>query len=164
MTEMVSELRHDMAANKATTVTVTARPLKVAPWVGFEMVADYKNKGGKQEGEKLKFDMDAGPFDLTFDLDDKSGLKLAFCDPVADAIWVAVGEDCPTTAGNGAGAIIPGSVGKAKLDVGNANHVPETLTFMLRFTGNAPSGGTTTYLYDPKIVNGGDPPLVGPDK
>jgi hypothetical protein len=58
-------------------------------------------------------------------------------------------------AGNGNGAISPGTASGSKLVVGNANAVAQTLTFALRFTGNAPGGGETSYAYDPKIINGG---------
>ena len=155
MTQMMSELRHETAGAKKTRVTVTASPLPAAPWVGFAMTSNYVDKGGKQEGDKLKFDANAGPFDLSFDLDDSSGLQLAFYPTVADAIWVAVGDSCPTAAGNGNGAISAGSASNQKLVVTNANAAAQTLTFALRFTGNAPGGGEKTYVYDPKIINGG---------
>ena len=155
MTQMVSELRHETAGAKKTRVTVTATPLGGAPWVSFAMASDYVDKGGKQEGDKLKFDANAGPFDLSFDLDDSSGLQLAFYPDAADAMWVAVGSSCPSGPGNGNGAITPVSAGNQKLVVTNANQVAQTLTFALRFTGDAPGGGETTYAYDPKIINGG---------
>ena len=155
MTQMVSELRHDTAGAKKTKVTVTARALPAAPWVGFDMTSDYVDKGGKQEGDKLKFDAKAGAFDLSFDLDDNSGRQLAFYPTVADAMWVAVGSSCPTAAGNGGGAIAPVSASNQKLVVTNANSLAQTLTFALRFTGSAVGGGETTYTYDPKIINGG---------
>ena len=155
MTRMVSEVRDGAVVAKKTKVTVTASPLNVTPWVDFAMTADYENKGGKQKGDKLEFDANAGDFDLSFDLDDKSGLQLDFYPDVADAMWVAVGSTCPTGPGNGGGAIAPGSAATNTLVVTNANQVAETLSFELRFTGNAPGGGQTTYVYDPKIVNGG---------
>ena len=154
MTQMVSELRHEVTAKK-TKVTVTATPLGSAPWVSFAMTSDYVDKGGKQEGDKLKFDANAGDFELSFKLEDQTSLQLAFYPDFADAMWVAVGDSCPTAAGDGGGAISPGAVSNRKLVVGNANAVPQTLTFALRFTGNAPGGGETTYAYDPKIINGG---------
>ena len=155
MSQMVSELRHETAGAKKTRVTVTASAASNPPGVAFGMSADYVDKGGKQDGDKLKFDAGAGPFDLSFDLDDSSGLQLAFYPTVADAIWVAVGDSCPTAAGNGNGAISPGSASNQKLVVTNANSSAQTLTFALRFTGNATGGGQTTYVYDPKIINGG---------
>jgi len=155
MTRMASGLGGGAVAAKKTKVTVTASPLSATPWVDFAMTADYEDKGGKQDGDKLEFDAKAGAFDLSFDLDDKSGLQLDFYPDVADAMWVAVGSTCPTGPGNGGGAIAPGSASNNKLVVTNANQVAETLSFELRFTGNAPGGGQTTYVYDPKIVNGG---------
>ena len=155
MTQMVSELRHEVVAAKKTKVAVTASPLSAAPWVSFAMRADYVDKGGKQDGDKLKFDANAGEFELEFKLDDQSGLQLAFYPDFADAIWVAVGDNCPTAAGNGNGAISPGTASQRKLVVSNANAVAQTLTFALRFAGNAPGGGETSYAYDPKIINGG---------
>jgi hypothetical protein len=156
MTQMVSELRHDTTAAKKTKVAVTASPLTTAPWVSFAMSADYVDKGGKQEGaDKLKFDAHAGDFELEFKLNDESGLQLAFYPDFADAMWVAVGDNCPTAPGNGNGAISPGTASPSKLVVSNANSIAQTLTFALRFAGNAPGGGETSYIYDPKIINGG---------
>lgn len=155
MTDMVSELDCDVTTAKVTKVTVTASPLEAAPWVRFAMTADYIDKGGKQDGEKLKFYAHAGPFDLSFDLDDKTKLKLAFYPEFADAMWVAVGTTCPTERGDGGGAIIPVSVADQKLVVTNANFVEQTLTFALRFSGTASSGGYPPYVYDPQIINGG---------
>ena len=155
MTQLVSELRHEGTTEKKTKVTVTASPLAVAPWASFAMTSDYVDKGGKQEGDKLKFDANAGAFDLSFELADNTSLGLAFYPDFADAMWVAVGEACPTAPGDGNGAITPGSVSNKKLAVTNANSVAQTLTFALRFTGNAPGGGQMTCPYDPKIVNGG---------
>ena len=37
----------------------------------------------------------------------------------------------------------------------NTNDVEQTLTFMLRFTGNSSGAEFPPYEYDPKIVNGG---------
>ena len=39
--------------------------------------------------------------------------------------------------------------------MGNANQVDETLTFMLRFDGDAEGAFDPPYEYDPKIINGG---------
>jgi hypothetical protein len=154
MTDMVSELDRDTVTAKKTKVTVTASPLAAAPWVSFAMAADYPNKGGKQDGDKLKFDGGAGDFDLSFELDDQTELNLAFYPSATDAIWVAVGTTCPTEAGNGGGAITPVSVSNKKLVVSNANAVAQTLTFALRFSGTQ-SSGYPPYVYDPEIVNGG---------
>ena len=155
MTEMVQELDHDVVGAKKTTVTVTATPLGAAPWVTFTMDANYPNKGGKQDGNKLKFDAGAGPFDLSFELDDQTSLDLAFYPSFVDAMWVAVGTSCPTQAGDGNGAIIPVTVANTKLVVTNTNSFGQTLTFALRFTGTASSGGYPPYVYDPQIINGG---------
>ena len=100
MTEMVSELDRDTVTGKKTKVKVTATPLGAAPWVTFAMRADYLNQGGQQDGDELVFDPGAGPFTLTFDLADDTDLDLAFYPQFADAIWVAVGSDCPTGPGD----------------------------------------------------------------
>ena len=155
MTDMVQELDHDVVGAKKTKVTVTATPLDAAPWVSFTMDADYPNKGGKQDGDKLKFDVGAGPFELSFELDDQTSLNLAFYPSFVDAMWVAVGTSCPTQAGDGNGTIIAGTVTDTKLVVTNTNSLGQTLTFALRFTGNASSGGCPPYVYDPQIINGG---------
>lgn len=155
MTDMVSELDRDTVTGKKTKVKVTATPLDAAPWVTFTMRADYLNQGGQQDGDELVFDPGAGPFNLTFDLADDTNLDLAFYPDFADAIWVAVGSDCPTRPGDGDGAITPVSVADKKLVVTNQNAVGQTLTFMLRFTGNASGTDYPPYVYDPGIVNGG---------
>jgi len=155
MTDMVSELERDVTMNKKVKVKVTASPLTTDPWVSFAMKADYLDQGGKQDGEKLKFNARAGEFDLTFDLDDKTDLELAFYPTPADAMWVAVGTTDPNQPGFANGAITPVSVTDKKLIVINANLIPETLTFILRFSGTASSGGYPPYVYDPEIVNGG---------
>jgi hypothetical protein len=155
MTQLVSELRHETGTAKKTRVTVTATPLGAPPWVDFAMASDYVDKGGKQEGDKLKFDAGAGDFELSFRLVDQTSLQLAFYPDFADAMWVAAGDNCPTAPGNANGAISPGTASPSKLVVSNANSIAQTLTFALRFTGNAPGGGETSYIYDPKIINGG---------
>lgn len=155
MTDMVADRDCDVGTDKKTKVTVTASPIAVAPWVSFAMKADYPDKGGKQDGEKLKFDARAGAFEISFELDDKTGLQLAFYPAFADTMWVAVGPDCPAEAGNGGGAITPVSVSAKKLVVNNANMVAQTLTFALRFSGTQSSGGHPPYVYDPQIINGG---------
>ena len=155
MNEMVQELDREVVSAKKTKVTVTATPLDAAPWVSFAMAADYPNKGGKQDGDELKFDAGAGDFELSFELDDQTALNLAFYPDFTDARWVAGGSICPTQAGDGDGAITPGTIADAKLVVTNANAVGQTLTFALRFTGDASTGGYPPYVYDPEIVNGG---------
>ena len=155
MTDMVQELDRDVVGAKKTNVTVTATPLDAAPWVSFTMDANYPNKGGKQDGDKLKFDAGAGAFDLSFDLDDQTALNLAFYPDFTAAMWVAVGPTCPTEPGNGIGAIVAKTVASKKLVVTNANSVAQTLTFALRFTGTASTGGYPPYVYDPQIINGG---------
>lgn len=160
MTDLMNQVsRHDRGAatNKETAVKVTARPLAAAPWVGFTMVADYKHKGGKQDGDKLMFDARAGQFDLSFELDDQTKLKLDFYSDFADAMWIEVGEQCPSGPGNSNGAITAGrKAGPNKLVMTNTNDVEQTLTFMLRFTGNSSGTAFPPYEYDPKIVNGGE--------
>ena len=155
MTDTAIELDRSVTTAKKTKVTVTATPLATDPWVSFAMKADYPDQGGKQEGEKLKFDARAGEFDLTFELDDETDLKLAFYPTPADAMWVAVGTTDPDQPGFANGAITPVSVTGKKLVVTNANFIAETLTFILRFSGTASSGGHPPYVYDPEIVNGG---------
>ena len=155
MTEMVSELRYEVSA-KTAKVTVTARPITVAPGVCFTMKADYPDKGGKLDGDDLQFNSGEGAFELTFKLDDDdTGLNLAFYPDFVDAMWVAVGQTCPKIAGDGNGAITAKSVADKKLVVMNANAVSQTLTFALRFTGNASPLGNPPYVYDPRIINGG---------
>lgn len=160
MTKMVSDLEYDAVTAKKAKVKVTATSLGSAPWVCFTMDADYPEKGGKQAGDELEFDARAGPFDVSFELDDETDLDLAFYPDFTDAMWVVVGLACPTQPGNGNGAIIPISVADKKLVVTNQNAVGQTLTFMLRFTGNSSGADYPPYEYDPRIINGGDPPLT----
>jgi len=152
----------EQATKKATTVMVKACLLDSVPWVGFSMIADYKDKGGRQKGETLEFDVNAGPFDLSFELDDQSGLKLDFYPTFAESMWVAVGELCPLGPGNGEGAITDGKKDEKKnkkIIMTNGNSDSQTLTFMLRFSGNVKDAAHPPYEYDPKIINGANPPL-----
>lgn len=161
MSDTLGELERDTTTSKKAKVVVTATPLTATPWVDFSMKADFPDKGGSQDGEKLKFDRGAGAFELSFDLVDKTTLGLAFYRTVAEAMWVVVGQICPTTAGNGGGAIIPETVTDKKLIVTNANGTAQTLTFALRFTGASSDSSHPPYVYDPKIINDGGGPLVG---
>lgn len=155
MTDVVSELDPEVALKKPTIITVTADPLDFTPWVYFSMEAVYPAGGGKKVGENLKFDKRKGGFELTFRLVDNTALGLAFYRTFAESIWVAKGPACPTQEGNGGGAITEVSVAEGELVVTNVNGVGEMLSFALRFTGNASSGGFPPYVYDPKIINGG---------
>ena len=163
MSDTLQDLERDTDLNqKKTLVTVTATALPASPWVAFAMKADYPDKGGKQDGQSLKFDKLAGAFDVTFDLVDASGLNLAFYPEFADAIWVQAGTVCPPAqAGNGNGAIEAGKVSDKQLKMTNLNASPGTLTYMLRFTGDARDPLHPPYEYDPQIINGGKGPLDG---
>ena len=158
-----SDLRREAKGKKKATIVVAAERLDQDPWVGFSMAAYYPEGGGKQEGkEKLKFDEKQGPFELTFELEDNSkGLKLAFLPSFEEAMWVAVGIQCPPGGpGDGGGAIAPVRVESKRLVVNNANSVAETLTFALRFTGLPAPDNSTLYVYDPQIINGGGSNVV----
>ena len=157
-----SDLRREVKGKKAT-IVVAAERLDTHPWVGFTMTAHYPEGGGKQEGkEKLKFDQKEGPFELTFELEDNTkGLKLAFLPSFEEAMWVAVGTQCPPGGpGDGGGAITPVRIDSKRLVVNNANSVAETLTFALRFTGLASPGSFPPYVFDPQIINGGGSNIV----
>jgi hypothetical protein len=153
-----SDVRQDVKkAKKFATIAVTAARLEQAPWVQFSMTADFIDGGGKQEDKsKLKFDAGEGPFELTFELeDDTKGRKLGFLPTFAEAMWIAVGTECPDGAGNGGGAISGGPPTEKRLVVTNLNAVEQVLTFALRFRGLPAPDGTTLYVYDPQIINGG---------
>lgn len=155
MNQTVSELRHTAGTRKKAKVKVTASPLGAAPWVEFTMRADYPDAGGQQVGDDLKFDQDAGAFDISFDLQDDTDLGLAFYPDSAQAIWATVGTSKPTQAGFANGALVPDSVSDKKLVVINNNSAAQTLNFILRFDGKAMPGGLPPYVLDPLIVNGG---------
>ena len=155
MSQLQSELSHTSGSTKKTKVKVTATSLDAAPWVEFAMDADYPDAGGKQEGDKLKFDAGAGAFELTFDLHDETKLDLAFYPDASDAIWAVVGTDKPKQGGFANGAIAPVSVANKKLVVTNDNAIAQSLNFILRFTGKAMAGGSPPYVLDPIIQNGG---------
>lgn len=155
MSQILNELQHTAGSAKKTKVKVTASPLNAAPWVDFTMSADFTDGGGRQDGDKLKFDPGVGPFELTFELRDDTRLGLAFYADAADAIWAAVGTAKPQQSGFASGAIAPVSVADKKLVVTNDNSIAQTLNFILRFTGTAMVGGFPPYVLDPLIVNGG---------
>lgn len=155
MTDVVSEIDPEGLVKNSTIITVTADPLEFTPWVYFSMTATYPNGGGKKVGENLKFDKRKSNFEMRFVLVDSTNLDLAFYRTFEEAMWVVVGPTCPTGPGNGGNAITEVSVADKELVVTNANGIGEMLTFALRFTGNASSGGFPPYVYDPRIINGG---------
>lgn len=153
MSTAVSNIQRHETKPKSAKVKITARTGTVEP-VDFSMDAHFPDQGGKQDKDALKFDKHAGPFELTFTLDDKTSLGLGFYPDVTQAMWVAAGSSCPAGPGNGGGVISPVSVVSDTLTVMNANEVEETLTFALHFTGES-NGKCPPYSYDPQIKNGG---------
>ena len=103
---------------------------------------------------------------IEYDLDDQTGLGLAFEQQADDCIWVAEGP-CPTTKpqkGSDKDQIKDKDRASAKkLKLKNVNDQPCNLHYALRFTGGSwsrPEGtGTKTfkppYEYDPEYRNSG---------
>jgi hypothetical protein len=113
-------------------------------------------------------DLPAGKtaYQLHFHLKDHTDPKkdLRFIDPCSEAMWVAVGDDCPTCAGNGAGQIqFNHSPKRHQLIVDDLNsNVPAMIfKYALRFDGTEgqqpgnPPKQCPPYEYDPEFKNGG---------
>ena len=115
-----------------------------------------------------RIDLPAGKiaYQFHFHLRDRTepGKNLSFIDPVSEAMWVSVGQDCPKCAGNGAGQIRfnhPWTPNVLIVDDLNSN-VPEMVfQYALRFYGAAgeqpgnPPKICPPYEYDPDFKNGG---------
>ena len=100
-------------------------------------------------------------FHLHDDTDPKK--KLKFIDPCEEAMWVAVGTDCPRRAGNGSGQIRfghPYNTHQLVVDDLNSNVPAMLFKYALRFDGeDGEQVGKSTlcppYEYDPDFKNGG---------
>lgn len=121
-----------------------------------------------EPGEPAKagrMDLPAGrvAYQFHFHLTDRTGKNLEFIDPSEDAMWVAVGNDCPKRAGNGSGQIKFGhDYDRRHLIVDDMNsNVPAMLfRYALRFDGDSgeqvgKSARCPPYEYDPDFKNGG---------
>jgi hypothetical protein len=138
---------------------VRARPLIVDVYAYLEGEDVLFSQAWKREGDakrsKGRIDIPHGQQDtpIHFHLHDRTGLRLSFMSPAADAMWVAL-DDCPTCKGD-AGQIVHDSVSQNQLKVTDLNAGKAcTLHYALRFDGNATVEGPP-YEYDPEIRNGG---------
>ena len=113
-------------------------------------------------------DLPAGKtaYQLHFHLKDNTDPKmdLSFIDQASEAMWVAVGGDCPTCAGNGAGQILfnhEPSKQTLVVDDLNSNVPAMKFKYALRFEGakgqqaGDPPKQCPPYEYDPEFKNGG---------
>jgi hypothetical protein len=113
-------------------------------------------------------DLPAGKtaYQLHFHLRDNTDPEknLSFIDPCSEAMWVAVGEDCPSCAGNGAGQILfnhPPNQHQLIVDDLNSNVPAMKFKYALRFEGDKgeqagdPPKQCPPYEYDPDFKNGG---------
>jgi len=136
--------------------------------VQFDSV--WRHTGGKPGVWKSgRIDLPHGPehYEVTFDLDDKSGKNLKFYGVGAGttpdqpdlAMYCQVDGTCPPAMGNADGEIDYIDVDPGKLTVMNFNHKACILKYMLRFDGDAfvtPDGKSyPPYEYDPDFRNGG---------
>ena len=139
-------------------VTVVANPPGTNPKTMFSLT--WKNENDPQDpGKKGDIDLPplSGSCQITFHLDDKSGLRLNFAPTAEQAMYVSIGS-CEDKPGNG-GQIIFDQVDLAKktLRVADSNCGPPCdLHYQLNFF--APDG--THYPYDPIIKNGGGPSVL----
>lgn len=103
---------------------------------------------------------------LHFHLRDQTSPRkdLSFIAPSSEAMWVAVGDDCPTCAGNGAGQILfrhPDNPQHLVVDDLNSNVPAMVFQYALRFDGaqgeqaGNPPKQCPPYEYDPDFKNGG---------
>jgi hypothetical protein len=112
-----------------------------------------------------RIDLPAGKvaYELRFHLTDRTTKNLEFIDPCEQAMWVAVGTDCPRRAGNGSGQIRfahPHNRHQLVVDDLNSNVPAMLFKYALRFNGNPGEqvGKVTAcppYEYDPDFKNGG---------
>jgi len=113
-------------------------------------------------------DLPAGKtaYQLHFHLKDNTDPKmdLSFIDQASEAMWVAVGDVCPTCAGNGAGQILfnhEPSKQQLVVDDLNSNVPAMKFKYALRFEGakgqqaGDPPKQCPPYEYDPDFKNGG---------
>ena len=113
-------------------------------------------------------DLPAGrtAYQLHFHLRDNTDPRkdLSFIAPCSEAMWVAVGEECPTCAGNGAGQIQFKHDPNPHLlvvDDLNSNVPAMVFKYALRFDGldghqpGNPPKPCPPYEYDPDLKNGG---------
>lgn len=143
---------------KKVTVGITAIEREDAPWFDYSMVANYHDKGGKQDHNTLVFDSGAGDFDIDFVLRDVPP-GLMFRATFADAFGIAPGTICPAI---GAGA--PGFSGRVSKDrttlfLNNKNEKASAgdYQFVLCFDGPYRDASHPPFVWDPIIRNGGGP-------
>lgn len=138
---------------------VRARPVIVDVYAYREGDDVLFSQAWKRDGDakrvKGRIDVPAGQPEtpIHFHLHDRTGLRLSFMSPAADAMWVAL-DECPKCKGDG-GQITHDSVSPNQLKITDLNTgQPCTLHYALRFDGDAATDGPP-YEYDPEIRNGG---------
>ena len=143
---------------KKVTVGITAIEREDAPWFDYSMVANYHDKGGKQDHNTLVFDSGAGDFDIDFVLRDVPP-GLMFRSTFAEAFGIAPGTACPAIGAGAAG--FSGRVSKDRntLFLNNKNDKASAgdYQFALCFDGPYRDAKHPPFVWDPIIRNGGGP-------
>lgn len=151
-------------ADKKTKVKVTADPGTAGRLVDWSYDARFDNGGGSNPSKNvMKFDKDSGSHQIIFTLDDNTGFDLKFYPQPHDAMWVAVGTNCPPPcAGDGGGEILFTCVSQDRdvLTVINRNEAEGDLCYALRFDGKRQLDAPP-FVFDPIMTNGGGGRISG---
>jgi hypothetical protein len=131
--------------------------------VGVDFQISWNIDGGNTFSGPIFLPRDSGYYDVDFDLDDRTGLRLKFMPSIDDAIWINSAY-CPY---QGAGNDEKGQIkdkdhaSNSKLKLKNENFGDScVLHYRLRFDGDAwtsPCGNNFAppYSKDPEFRNGG---------
>ena len=143
---------------KKVTVGITAIEREDAPWFDYSMVANYHDKGGKQDHNILVFDSGAGDFDIDFVLRDVPP-GLMFRSTFAEAFGIAPGTACPAIGAGAAGFSGRVSKDRTTLFLNNKNDKASAgdYQFALCFDGPDRDAKHPPFVWDPIIRNGGGP-------
>jgi hypothetical protein len=152
-----------MAHGRNCKVRVTANSDPREPQgVKFDFTSDKKNSRGRLEFDKKVDSMPKADFyEVEFDLDDQSGLKLRFPSDVKEAMWTSDGSQggvpsCPESAHHNNEFRATGVNGNgSKLTVRNDDSRVENIAFTLRFLpdGKDSSDPRNFIHYDPVVEN-----------
>ena len=158
MTEPTSSHATTPAPKAAKTVTVgiTAIERVDSPWFDYSMVANYHQKGGKQDHNTLVFDSGAGDFDIDFVLRDVPP-GLMFRPTFAEAFGIAPGTTCPAIGASAAGFSGRVSNDRTTLFLNNKNDKASAGLYQFALCFDGPNRDQThpPFVWDPKILNGG---------
>ena len=161
MTEPTSSTPTPKTA-KTVTVGITAMERMDSPWFDYSMVANYHDKGGKQDHNTLIFDAGAGAFDIDFVLRDVPP-GLMFKPTFAEAFGIAPGTACPAIGASASGFSGRVSHDRTTLYLNNKNDKASlgTYQFALCFDGPYRDASHPPFVWDPAIINRGGVPFTG---